>query len=421
MRCKGRKRLIGSFNIIYFLSVFFNCQHLIPYFSLLFNRFLLPIMRILLLLMLLSIKINAADINFIPNDISLARVKAQQENKLILVKFHAEWCVTCKVMNESTWIDPNVINYVEENCVATQVDYDNIDGITYRNFFKVDRLPTLLILDACGTEVARLENGATSDILLQWIALFNNKENRVCDDGNSAALPSAFIKYEAPVNNEDQTTNVDDTTQPQVITQATIVYGKKNESAVSPQQTVDKEKWRLFKRNKKNKKTEEPTKVEVSPAEIASETNSFASLNNPADNDANNDVPREEVAELSSTVAEPVEKPAKTTITVPVLKKSSISKHSTESVNSTNNKMVFEMPAKGYSVQVLATITPEKAEEMKQYCLENFKKPVAIIAPTSDQYYRVVVGMYDKRTEADKSKIQVRNVIKGAFVRDLSK
>jgi thiol-disulfide isomerase/thioredoxin len=407
-------------------------------------------MRFIFLFLLLGTQLFASEITFIPNDLSLARTKAQEQGKLILVKFHAEWCVTCKIMDESTWVDPKVVAYVDDNCVATQIDYDNIDGISYRNFFKVDRLPTLLILDACGNEVARFENGANSELLLQWMSLFNTPANRVCEDGNSAALPIVYAKAEPiaeepevgepymPINNRKvarlkaktnavQVANDANYQQVQNQEQEQNPYQspnskKKTESAVAPQQTYEKEKWKMFKRNKKNKPTEPVVEESAAVTQIAQEENSFSTLNMTPQKKYEPEY--QEVTETNEGVQQTnvvVEEKRKTTISVPVIQSASYASNVSNSSNNSNKRMVFEMPSKGFSVQVLATPSIEKAEEMKQYCIDNFQKPVAIIAPTNDSYFRVVVGMYDQRSEANKSKLVVRATIADAFVRDLSK
>jgi septal ring-binding cell division protein DamX len=400
-------------------------------------------MRFILLFLLINTQIFASEINFIQNDLSLARTIAQDQDKLILVKFHAVWCVTCQIMDESTWIDPRVIKYVEDNCVATQIDYDNIDGISYRNFFKVERLPTLLILDACGNEVARFENGANSELLLQWMALFNTPVNRVCEDGNSAALPINYAKAEPiaeepevgetytsannPIltklktnTNAVQVSNEGNYQQVQIQEQNPYQSpnpNKKTESAVAPQQTIEKEKWKLFRRNKKNKATEPAVKENTEVTQITPEVNSFSRLSmSPEEKYEPEYQEVTENNEYNQQTNVVVEDKPKATISVPVLQAASISTNANG-----NKRMVFEMPSKGFSVQVLATNSEAEAEKMKQYCIENFQKPVAIIVPTNDSYYRVVVGMYDQRTEANKSKLAIRSIIKDAFVRDLSK
>jgi thiol-disulfide isomerase/thioredoxin len=395
-------------------------------------------MRFIYLFLLFSTQIFASEINFIPNDLSLARTKAQEQGKFILVKFHAEWCVTCKIMDESTWIDPKIVKYVEDNSVATQIDYDNIDGISYRNFFKVDRLPTILILDACGNEVARFENGANSELLLQWMSLFNTPANRVCEDGNSAALPTAYAKAEPiteiPEVGEEYTpkknpivAKLKNSNAVQVANETTFDQNpvqrqdpsKKTETAVSPQQTYEKEKWKMFKKNKKNKSNK--PEVEETPVvtEVTAEINSFSTLNMAPQ--SKYEPQYQEVTETNDVVQQTnvvVAEKRKNTIAVPVIQSTTYAANANTNVA---KKMVFEMPSKGFSVQVLATPSEAKAEEMKQFCLENFQKPVAIIAPTNDTYYRVVVGMYDQRAEANKSKLVVRATIKDAFVKDLSK
>ena len=46
------------------------------------------------------------------------------EKKQVLIHFYADWCSYCKVMEEKTFQDPNIIASINDNFIPVKVDYD---------------------------------------------------------------------------------------------------------------------------------------------------------------------------------------------------------------------------------------------------------------------------------------------------------
>jgi thiol:disulfide interchange protein len=50
---------------------------------------------------------------------------AEQDDKLLIVKFTADWCVPCKRMDRTVWSDAKVIEYLQEHGITViAVDID---------------------------------------------------------------------------------------------------------------------------------------------------------------------------------------------------------------------------------------------------------------------------------------------------------
>lgn len=83
---------------------------------------------------------------------AIARAKA--EKKLVLVDVYANWCAQCKELDEKTWPDSRVQEWIRNRAVAVRIDTDRVrkDLATQLG---IRWYPTVLILDAEGKELRR--------------------------------------------------------------------------------------------------------------------------------------------------------------------------------------------------------------------------------------------------------------------------
>ena len=88
-------------------------------------------------------------------DLPAAIERAQSEGKLVLVNFYADWCVWCKRLESTTLRDAKVAALLSDRVVPVNLDVDG-DGRELSNQYRVDGLPTVLVLDASGREIGRI-------------------------------------------------------------------------------------------------------------------------------------------------------------------------------------------------------------------------------------------------------------------------
>ena len=81
--------------------------------------------------------------------------RAQSEGKPVLVNFYADWCVWCKRLDSTTLRDVKVAALLSDRVVAVHLDVEG-DGRELSNEYRVDGLPTVLILDPSGREIGRI-------------------------------------------------------------------------------------------------------------------------------------------------------------------------------------------------------------------------------------------------------------------------
>lgn len=84
------------------------------------------------------------------DDLGLVLDQAIKENKLVYVDIYADWCLPCKIMNESVYGDKETMDYLNENFVCYKVDGEKINGPDLVALFQVRAYPGLLFLNQRG-------------------------------------------------------------------------------------------------------------------------------------------------------------------------------------------------------------------------------------------------------------------------------
>lgn len=61
-----------------------------------------------------------------------AAQQAQSKAKPILIDVYTDWCKWCKVMDESTYQDPEMIQYINQNFYAVKLNAEQKEAITFK-------------------------------------------------------------------------------------------------------------------------------------------------------------------------------------------------------------------------------------------------------------------------------------------------
>lgn len=335
-------------------------------------------MRFLFFALFLASRLSAAGVDFLPSDLSAARRQAQNEGKMLLVNFHSNKAPACQIMEQETWSDPALASFMSDKCVAVRLDVESIEGQLFRDYFHVEKAPTLLLLNACGSEISRQETVLNVTRLVRWVSHYNNDDNRSCPDGGMVAFPAL------PVSEPEMAMF-----EPDVPAETQLMPP----SAPKPQSP--------------------PTRTETAIQLTGTP---------PASSDAEVVGPPRPVAFSDSpeTVSAPVRRPTppsneKSRPTTPF-----VSDAARARAYSGTGLVTFEMvPRRGFSVQVIACVSEQSAQVVRQQCLQMFEgNLVALVPPSRDNLYRVMVGYFGVRPEAERLKTQLRNSFSDAFVRE---
>lgn len=94
-------------------------------------------------------------------DISIE--EAISQNKKIFVSFSAEWCLPCKVMDQSIFNDPEIADLLNQNFISIKADVDSYSGNSWNELYNANYLPTTLFASKNGQELNRF-NGVPNRV-----------------------------------------------------------------------------------------------------------------------------------------------------------------------------------------------------------------------------------------------------------------
>ena len=100
---------------------------------------------------------SAPEITWVTSE-EQGRAKATAENKPVLIDFGAAWCTACKELEHNTFPNPGVRTEAQR-FIAIRVDATDDEAPDTKRLqdkYKVVGLPTVIMLDAAGHEIARI-------------------------------------------------------------------------------------------------------------------------------------------------------------------------------------------------------------------------------------------------------------------------
>ncbi|HJV38006.1 MAG TPA: cytochrome c biogenesis protein CcdA, partial [Geothrix sp.] len=101
-------------------------------------------------------------------DLEGALAKAKAEKKLVLVDIYADWCAQCKELDEKTWPDAALKQWIAANAVPIRIDTDaKRKDLAAR--LQIRSYPTVLLLDADGRELRRILGFQKPEVMKAWL------------------------------------------------------------------------------------------------------------------------------------------------------------------------------------------------------------------------------------------------------------
>lgn len=150
-------------------------------------------LKLLLLLVfpaMLSMTPANTRVKFTDKNWDAAKEDAKKEGKLYFVDFDASYCAVCRNMDESTYQDQLLAEYMQDNVIANRIDVQDFDGVMWSQQYEVEALPTMLIFNSQGKLLKRLEGFQSGKKLLEAFRSLDVPENRKKSGGSSSAPTS---------------------------------------------------------------------------------------------------------------------------------------------------------------------------------------------------------------------------------------
>jgi thioredoxin-related protein len=107
---------------------------------------------------------EAGAINWMGFDEGMA--KARQESKPVMVDFYTTWCKYCKMLDDTTYKDPEIASLLNSSFVSIKVDAESTDKVTHdgkemtkaelAKAYGVQGYPTIWFFDEKGEKIGPL-------------------------------------------------------------------------------------------------------------------------------------------------------------------------------------------------------------------------------------------------------------------------
>jgi len=104
--------------------------------------------------------------------------QAKKEGKLLMLRFSADWCVPCRVMEETTLKDAKVQSLMKENYLSLKIDIQAFDGYNLKEQYNVKKIPAILVFNSEGKLIAKYDKSFSATEMLTMLEKHNTIANR---------------------------------------------------------------------------------------------------------------------------------------------------------------------------------------------------------------------------------------------------
>jgi thiol-disulfide isomerase/thioredoxin len=95
--------------------------------------------------------------------------QAQLSGKKIMVSFSADWCLPCKMLESTLYNDEEIASLVNPNFQPVLIDIDSPLAETWKQYFQIEYLPSILFISGSGMEYERITKAPTRAELIKTL------------------------------------------------------------------------------------------------------------------------------------------------------------------------------------------------------------------------------------------------------------
>jgi len=117
-------------------------------------------------------------VKFTKGNLSAIKEQAKLENRPFFVDFTAAWCMPCRFMDETTFMDPTLADYIAKEYLAVKVDVDDFDGYAYKQQYNIQMVPSILVFSPEGKILARYKESLPPSKLLAILKEHDNYNSK---------------------------------------------------------------------------------------------------------------------------------------------------------------------------------------------------------------------------------------------------
>jgi cell division septation protein DedD len=165
--------------LYYFLNIY-TADRLTFVQSHIFVQIQKPPMKIFILIVILLYlpSITFGRVIFFQGSLNEVQRTAALEGKLYFIDFYAAYCLPCKLMDQTTFMDPELGEYIKGNYLPLKLDIKAFDAYEVRNKHEVNLLPTVMIFSSKGELLESYEGSLTASKLREMLEKHNIPQNR---------------------------------------------------------------------------------------------------------------------------------------------------------------------------------------------------------------------------------------------------
>lgn len=348
-------------------------------------------------------------VNFFQGSLNEAQRAAAIEGKLYFIDFYAAYCLPCKLMDQTTFMDEELSGYISGNYVPLKLNVDAFDAYEVRTKHEVKALPTVMIFSSSGKLLESYEGSLTATALSKMLKKHNLPQNR------QKTTPPPLQESYADITENSSASRPRRRPKPTTQPEKTKPTPKPTKPKVTPKPTKQKITPKPKPTSKPPKAITKPKPTVTKPIKEAKPT---ITLNETGSNST-----MKPVRPIKKPTLKPVTQPTKP-VNPPTVTKPTVV---TQNQPKPKVKGLFEFsakkhPARGYAVQIglFAEYSNVLVEVQKiQKAFPERKVVVHIDEVNQKTVYRVAIGTFSSYTAAKNYLPKVKEAGFEAFIKNL--